>query len=421
MALKEKYVAIGVRTALPIVLSRAEGPFVEDVDGNRYLDFSGGIGVHTTGHRPVAITRAVEAQLQRLMHICIMVTGYETYLELARRMAEISPGGVLTKSIFLNSGSEAIENAAKISRAHTRRRYFISFRSGFHGRTLLGISLTGKERPYREGFGPLLPDVVHLDYPYPYRSPEGDGAGEAALGALEDLLSKPPCEGNVAALFAEPVQGEGGIIVPPEGFFQGLAKVCKAHGVLLVDDEVQAGLGRTGRMWAIEHWGAVPDLLVSGKAVGGGLPIGGVTGRADVMDAAAPGSLGGTFGGNPLSCAAGLASIELVKENMPRAPLVESILAKGLSRIEERHPLVGEVRGLGAMWALELVRDRRGKEPSPDEARRLQIECLRRGLLVLTAGVHNNCIRFLPPLNISEEALEAGLEIVDKALGAVEG
>ncbi len=420
MALKDAYVTSGLRTALPIVLNRAEGAFVEDVDGNRYVDLTGGIGVHTAGHRPDAITGEVRRQLDRLTHICMMVTGYEPYLALARRMAEVSPAGALTKSIFLNSGSEAIENAAKIARASTGKKYFISFRTAFHGRTLLGISLTGKERPYREGFGPLLPEVVHLDFPYVYRSPHGEGADQATLAALEGLLSGPPHEGNVAALFVEPVQGEGGIIVPPRGFLPGLAKICRSHNVLLIDDEVQAGLGRTGRMWSIEHSGVVPDIMVSGKALGGGLPIGGVTGRADIMDAPGPGSLGGTFGGNPLSCVAGLESIKLVQGLIPRASLVESLLARSLTRLQERHPLVGDVRGVGAMWAIEFVKDRDTKEPAADEARRTQLECLRRGLLVITAGYHNNCVRFLPPLNIPEEALEASLAIVDQALRAVE-
>ncbi len=421
MALKERHVPQGVRVALPIVLARGEGAIVEDVDGNRYIDVSGGIGVLNSGHRPRDILEAVGNQLDRLMHISMMVAGYDPYLRLAEKMAEISPGGALTKSIFVNSGSEAVENAAKVARAHNRRKYFISFRSGFHGRTFLGMSLTGKEKPYREGFGPFLPEVLLLDYPYPYRSPQGDGAGEATLAALEDLISRPPYQGNVSALFAEPLQGEGGFIVPPRSFFRGLARRCEAEGILLVDDEVQAGLGRTGRMWAIDHWGVVPDLLVSGKAVGGGLPIGGVTGRPEVMDAPMPGSLGGTFGGNPLSCAAGLASIKLVEALLPGVPKLEGILAKGLIGLQDRHHLVGDVRGMGAMWAIELVRDPHTKEPAVEEARRVQLECLRQGLLILTAGFHNNCIRLLPPLNMAEATLLEALEILDRSLAVVGG
>src|SRR5216117_1381984 len=388
MARKEKFITNAVKVALPIDVTFAEGSFVQDADGNVYVDLGGGIGVQTAGHRPPPVIRAAKDELDRLTHISFMVATYAPYTDLAAQMAEICPPG-LTKSIFLNSGSEAIENAVKISRAATKRAWLVSFKTAFHGRTLLDISLTGKDKPYREGFGPLVREVILADYAYPYRDPQGLPPAECAKARVEEierLINQPEVAGHVAAILAEPVQGEGGMIVPPKEFFPLLRRLCDRHGILLIDDEVQAGAGRTGKMWAIENWNTVPDLLVSGKAIGGGLPFGGVTGTPAVMDAPGPGSLGGTFGGNPIVCAAALKAVDEIEKALPGTRRLEALIRKRLGEMAERQERVGEARGIGAMWALEFVKDRRTKEPDVDLARAVQAAGLRNGLILLTAG-----------------------------------
>ncbi len=399
---KEKFVTKGLRVGLPLELTRAEGPFVQDADGNVYVDLGVGIGVHNAGHRPPEVIRAAKAQLDKLTHICYMVSTYKPYTDLAEVMAEICPPG-MTQSIFLNSGSEAVENAVKIARAYTKKPWIVSFRTAFHGRTLLDISLTGKEKPYREGFGPLVHEVLITDYAYPYRDPEGRSPAECAKARVEEIeaaITKPEVVGQVGMIVAEPVQGEGGIIVPPKEFFPLLRKLCDDHGLLLVDDEVQAGMGRTGLLWAIDHWNTVPDLLVSGKALGGGLPLGGVTGPQKIMEAPGPASLGGTFGGNPVVCAAALEAVKGIQKILPKVPRLEALMHTRLDQLYERFERIGEVRGIGAMWGIEFVKDRRTKEPDTELARAVQLNGLKNGLMLLTAGYHNNCVRLLPPLNI---------------------
>ena len=420
LARKEKFVSNGLKVGLPIDLVRGDGPFVTDADGNVYVDLGGGIGVHTAGHRPASVIEAAKAQLDRLTHICYMVSTYGPYTDLAERFAQIAPAG-LTKSLFVNSGSEAVENAVKVARAYTKRAKILSFRTAFHGRTLLDISLTGKEKPYKEGFGPFVREVILADYPYTYRDPQGRRAAEVAKARIEEierLITAPDAAGFVAAIIAEPVQGEGGFIVPPKEFFPLLRKLCDAHGILLIDDEVQAGMGRTGTMWAIEHWKTTPDVLVSGKAVAGGLPFGGVTGKPEVMDAPQPGGLGGTFGGNPVVCAAALEAIDVIQAAIPKVARVEALLAKRLVEIGTAHPRVGEVRGIGAMWALEFVKDRRTKEPDPELARAVQLAGLSKGLMLLTAGFYGNCVRLLPPINIPLPLMETALDLLEDALEA---
>ncbi len=417
---KERFVTRGLRVGRPLELVRAEGPFVQDADGNVYVDLGVGIGVHNAGHRPPAVTRAAKAQLDRLTHICYMVATYAPYTDLAERMAGICPPG-LTQSIFLNSGSEAVENSVKIARASTKRPWIVSFRTAFHGRTLLDISLTGKERPYKEGFGPFVREVLLADYAYPYRDPEGRPPAECAKARVEEIeraITRPEVEGQVGALIAEPVQGEGGVIVPPREFFPLLRKLCDDHGMLLIDDEVQAGMGRTGPLWAIQNWGTVPDLLVSGKALGGGLPLGGVTGRPAVMEAPGPASLGGTFGGSPVVCAAALEAIGAIEKARKGVPRLEALLRKRLEEIRGSHPCVGEARGIGAMWALEFVKDRGTKDPDPDLARAVQLAGLGKGLMLLTAGYFGNCVRLLPPLNIPLPLMERSLDLLEEAVDA---
>lgn len=414
LARKEKVVTDGLRVGLPIDLVRADGPFVRDADGNVYVDLGGGIGVQTVGHRPASVIQAAKAQLDRLTHISFMVSTYDAYTDLAERMAQICPAG-LTKSIFLNSGSEAIENAVKIARFATKRAWLLSFKTAFHGRTLLDISLTGREEPYRVGFGPLVREVLLADYPYPYRDPQGRPPSELARACVEEverLINEPQVSGRVAAILAEPVQGEGGIIVPPKGFFPLLRNLCDRYGILLVDDEVQAGLGRTGRMWAIENWNTVPDLLVSGKALGGGLPIGGVTGKPAFMDAPGPSSLGGTFGGNPVVCAAALKAVDEIEKALPKAKKLEALIRKRLSEIAADHDRIGEARGIGAMWALEFVADPRTKAPDSKFARAVQLAGLKNGVMLLTAGFYNNCVRLLPPINIPLPLMDRALSLL---------
>ncbi len=418
MARKERFVTSGLKVALPIALARAEGPFVQDVDGNVYVDLGTGIGVHNAGHRPAGVTRAAKGQLDRLTHICYMVSTYGPYTDLAERMAAIAPPG-LTKSIFINSGSEAIENAVKVARAATKRPWIVSFKTAFHGRTLMALSLYAKDKPYREGFGPFVREVLHADYAYPYRDPEGRSPAECAKARVEEiegLITRPEVEGQVGALFAEPVQGEGGMIVPPKEFFPLLRRLCDDHGLLFVDDEVQAGMGRTGTVWAIENWKTLPDLLVTGKAVGGGLPFGGVTGKPEYMDAPGPGALGGTFGGNPVVCAAALAAIEATRKALPKVPKLEALIRARLQEMTEEFEAIGEARGIGAMWALEFVKDRRTKEPDANLPKAIQLAGLKNGLMLLSAGYFNNCIRLLPPINIPLPLMGKSLDLLEDSI-----
>src|SRR5216117_1923186 len=295
----------------------------------------------------------------------------------------------------------------------------VSFKTAFHGRTLLDISLTGKEKPYREGFGPLVREVLLADYAYPYRDPQGRSPADVAgarVEELERLINTPEAASRVAAILAEPVQGEGGMIVPPKEFFPLLRRLCDRYGILLIDDEVQAGAGRTGKMWAIENWNTVPDILVSGKAIGGGLPFGGVTGTPAVMDAPGPGSLGGTFGGNPVVCAAALKAVDEIEKALPGTRRLEALIRRRLDEMAKRQERIGEVRGIGAMWALEFVKDRRTKEPDVDLARAVQAAALRNGLIVLTAGFYNNCIRLLPPINTPLPLMEKALDLLEDSL-----
>lgn len=416
---KQKYVTTGMSTKLVANLVKGEGSYLFDSDGNIYIDFSAGIGVHNFGHRPKEAVEALKKEADKLWHICYMVSLYDTYTDLAQAMWEISPGKQLTKSLFLNSGSEANENALKIARAYTKRRWIASFKTAFHGRTILDISLTAKEKPYREGFGPLLPDVVMLDYAYCYRCHLGleyPGCNIACVDKIRETLESQPYQGNVCAMFAEPIQGEGGFIVPPPGYFQRLYKVCKDNGIVFIDDEVQSGMDRSGKIWAIEHWDTIPDILVSGKGIAAGMPLAGVTGREEIMSSPYPGQLGGTYGGNPLACAVALQCVKLAKKNLPRTKDVEAILKKRLNDWMGEFQSIGDVRGKGAMYGIEFVKDRRTKEVAPDLASAVQKYCFEHGLYILTAGTANQVIRFLPPITTPKPVLEKGLDIVEAAL-----
>ncbi|MBX5473451.1 MAG: aspartate aminotransferase family protein [Thermoleophilia bacterium] len=404
---RERYVSRGVATPA-LVVARAQGARIWDVDGREYLDFAGGIACQNLGHGPASVVRAIHEQADRYLHQCFMVGAYEPYVEVCRRLSELWPGAAQTKSLLVNSGAEAIENAVKIARAATGRPAVVVFDRAFHGRTTLTMAMTSK-LVYKRGFGPLAPEVYRAPAPYPYRGVSTDDA----LRGLELLLKQDVDPASVACVVLEPVQGEGGFIPMPPEFVQALRRICDEHGILYVDDEVQAGCGRTGTIWAIERLGVEPDLLVSGKTLGGGLPLAAVTGRAELMDAVHPGGLGGTFGGNPLSCAAALAVLdELTAPGFAeRAEHVAALLRRRLEEIATRQPLVGEVRGLGAMLALEL------REQSPDAAKATTAAALEKGLLVLACGLYGNVIRLLPPLSATDEELERGLELLEEALG----
>jgi 4-aminobutyrate aminotransferase/4-aminobutyrate aminotransferase/(S)-3-amino-2-methylpropionate transaminase len=407
LAERERYVARGVATPA-LVVARAEGARVWDVDGREFLDFAGGIACQNLGHGPSAVVAAIHEQVDRYLHQCFMVGTYEPYIELCRRLDELWPGDTPTKSILVNSGAEAIENAVKIARAATGRPGVVVFDRAFHGRTSLTMAMTAK-LVYKDGFGPLATDVHRTVAPYPYRGI----STEDALASLDLLFQQDVAPGSVACVVLEPVQGEGGFIPMPPEFVQALRRICDEHGIVYVDDEVQAGCGRTGSMWAIEQLGVEPDLLVSGKTLGGGLPLAAVTGRADLMDAVHVGGLGGTFGGNPVACAAALAVLdELAKPDFAqRAEHVGALLRTRLEEIAARQPLVGDVRGLGAMLALEL------REPTPDAAKATTAAAFQKGLLLLSCGLDGNVIRLLPPLTATDEELERGLSLLEESLG----
>jgi 4-aminobutyrate aminotransferase/(S)-3-amino-2-methylpropionate transaminase len=412
---RSRWVARGVATT-PLVVAHAEGARLEDVDGRSYIDFAGGLGCQNLGHGFPAAVAAIHKQVDRYLHQCVMVGLYEPYVAVCRRLAELSPcAGAEQKSLLVNSGAEAVENAVKIARAATGRPAVLVFDNAFHGRTLLTMTMTAK-LVYRRGFGPFAPEVYRAPAPYPFRGVSTD----QALTALELLFKRELDAETVACAVLEPVQGEGGFIPMPLDFPHALAALCREHGIVYVDDEVQSGLGRTGRVWAIEHYGIEPDLLVSGKSLGGGLPLAGVTGRADVVDAVAPGGLGGTFGGNPVACAAALAILDEVAsdEFLARAQELGAVLSARLDEIGERVDTVGEVRGLGPMLALELVRDPDTLEPAPELASATVAAARERGLVLLTCGLEGNVVRVLVPLVVSDEDLARGLDILEEALVA---
>jgi 4-aminobutyrate aminotransferase len=414
LAARERYVARGIATP-PLVVARAEGARIEDIDGRSYIDFAGGLGCQNTGHGFPPAVAAMHEQIDTYLHQCFMVGIYEPYIEVCRRLAELSPcPGASQKSILLNSGAEAVENAVKIARVATGRPAVVVFDRAFHGRTLLAMTMTSKVVPYKRGFGPFAPEVYRAAAPYPYR----DITTEDAVDALHLLFKGEVDPQSVASVVLEPVQGEGGFVVMPDDFPARLKELCAEHGILYVDDEVQSGVGRTGPVWAIEHSGVEPDLLVSGKSLGGGLPLAAVTGRAEVMDAPEAGGLGGTFGGNPVACAAAMAVLDEVASDEFRARSEELglRLRSRLDEIGERVDAVGEVRGLGPMLALELVTDRESKEPAADLTKRTTEAARERGLILLSCGLYGNVIRILVPLVIADDDLDRGLEILEESL-----
>lgn len=403
-AARERYVARGIATP-PLVVARAQGARIWDVDGREYVDFAGGIGCANLGHSLPAVVDAVHAQVDRYLHQCFMVGMYEPYVEVCRRLAELSPcRGAEQKSILLNSGAEAVENAVKIARVVTGRPAVVVFDNAFHGRTLLSMTMTSKVVPYKQGFGPFAPEVYRTPAPYPFRGVTEDDA----IDALKHLFKGDVDPHSVACAVLEPVQGEGGFIPMTPDFPRRLQELLDRYGILYVDDEVQSGCGRTGPVWAIEHYVVQPDLLVSGKTLGGGLPLAAVTGRAEVMDAPQAGGLGGTFGGNPVACAAACAVLDHLEQARPRA---EELGARIRTRLEAFAPAGSDVRGLGPMLALELP------EQTGEETTRITGEARDKGLVLLSCGIYGNVIRLLVPFTISDEELERGLDILESCLG----
>jgi 4-aminobutyrate aminotransferase/(S)-3-amino-2-methylpropionate transaminase len=408
---RERFVPRGV-AGTDLVVTRAWGARIWDAEGREYLDFAGGIACQNLGHGNASVVRAVHEQVDRYLHQCFMVGAYEPYVAVAERLDELWPGNAATKTLLLNSGAEAIENAVKIARAATGRAGVVVFDRAFHGRTNLTMAMTSK-LVYKQGFGPLATDVHRAPAPYPYRGV----STEDALHGLELLFKQDVDPAEVACIVLEPVQGEGGFIPMPPEFVHALRDLCDRHGIVYVDDEIQAGCGRTGTVWAIERFDVEPDLLVSGKTLGGGLPLAAVTGRAELMDAVQPGGLGGTFGGNPVACAAALAVLdELAAPGFrERADQIATFLQTRLDEIAARNPIVGEVRGLGSMLALELA------EQSGDAARAVTTAAREKGLVLLSCGLYGNVIRLLPPLSATDEELERGLTILEEALGDAAG
>jgi 4-aminobutyrate aminotransferase/(S)-3-amino-2-methylpropionate transaminase len=418
-ARRQQAVPRGVTNSLAVYAARASNAEIWDVEGRRYIDFASGISVLNTGHVHPRVREAIERQLERFTHTCFQVTPYESYIALAEALNALAPGPGPKKTIFLTTGAEAVENAVKIARFHTRRSAVIAFAGGFHGRTLACISLTGKVQPYKAGFGPMLPEVHHVPFPMAYHGV----AVEDSLRALEQLFKADVDPARVAAIIIEPVLGEGGFYAAPPELLRRLRALCDTHGIVLIADEIQSGFGRTGRMFAIEHSGVVPDLITIAKSVAGGVPLSAVTGKAEIMDAPGPGGLGGTFAGSPLACAAGLAVLEVMREEnlLSRAQEIGRFMSSRLKGLQARFPCVGEVRALGAMVAIELVKSSRADAPDAELTKGLVQAAGRLGLVVLSCGVYSNVIRFLAPLTIPDALLKEGCHLFELALEEVAG
>lgn len=414
-------VPAGVGTTLPVWVERAGGGVVVDVDGNHLIDFGTGIAVTTIGNSAPRVVAAVQEQVEAFTHTCFMVTPYESYLAVAEKLNQLTPGTHEKRSALFNSGAEAVENAVKIARAYTGRQAVIAFDHAYHGRTNLTMALTAKNMPYKSGFGPFAGEVYRVPMAYPYRWPTGpENCAAEAFETFVSLVHSQVGEANTAAVLIEPIQGEGGFVVPPAGFLTKVAAWCAEHGIVFIADEIQSGFCRTGDWFACEYEGVVPDLITTAKGIAGGLPLSGVTGRAEIMDAVHAGGLGGTYGGNPVACAAALAAIETMEAEDLRgaARHIESIMTPRLAELAEKFDVIGEVRGRGAMIAVELVAGGGSKTPNPALTSAVAAACHREGLIVLTAGTFGNVLRFLPPLVISDDLLNDGLSIIADAFAA---
>ncbi|HDM09076.1 MAG: 4-aminobutyrate--2-oxoglutarate transaminase [Deltaproteobacteria bacterium] len=422
--LRKEHVPKGVFNTHPIFVQRAQGALIQDVDGKEYIDFAGGIGVQNVGHCATKIVDAIRNQAEKYIHTCFHVAMYEPYLELAKRLNEVTPGDFPKMTMFANSGAEAVENGIKIARYYTKRQGIIAFENGFHGRTLLAMSLTSKVKPYKWGFGPFAPEVYRMPFAYCYRCSYGrtyPDCGIRCAEALRDFFINQVSADQVAAIIAEPVQGEGGFITPPKEYFKKLKEMCEENGIVFIMDEIQSGMGRTGYLFASEYFEVEPDIILSAKSLAAGMPLSAITGRAEIMDAPHVGGLGGTYGGNPVSCAAALAVLDTIEQEnlLKRGQELGKKVRGAFEELQSKYEIIGDVRGLGPMLALELVKDRKTKEPAADEAKRLVQIAFEKGLVILSCGNFSNVIRILMPLSIEEPQLEKGLAILEEGLEKV--
>jgi 4-aminobutyrate aminotransferase/(S)-3-amino-2-methylpropionate transaminase len=421
MERRNSTVARGVSTTLPVFITAAGGGILLDADGNSLIDFGSGIAVASVGNAAAEVVDRVQAQVAQFTHTCFMVTPYEGYVEVCEELARRTPGSHEKRSALFNSGAEAVENAIKIARHHTGRQAVVAFDHAYHGRTNLTMALTAKNMPYKQGFGPFAGEIYRVPMAYPLRWPDGPEACKAqALDVIKSLIHSQVGEQNVAAVIIEPVQGEGGFIVPPDGFLTGLAEFCRENGIVFIADEIQSGFCRTGDWFAVEHEGVVPDLVTTAKGIAGGLPLAAVTGRAEIMDAVHAGGLGGTYGGNPVACAAALGAIATMESQdlAGKARRIGEIMLPRLQKLGEAYPVIADVRGRGAMVAVELTKPGT-LEPDPVATVKVAAHCHQQGLLVLTCGTFGNVLRFLPPLVIGEDLLEEGLDILEDAFAAL--
>jgi 4-aminobutyrate aminotransferase/(S)-3-amino-2-methylpropionate transaminase len=426
LKLRNQYVPRGVFQIAPIFIEYGKGAIIEDVDGNEYIDFCAGISTLSIGHCNDEVIAAVKEQADRHLHTCFHVLMYESYVKLAKKLTEITPGNFAKQVLLANSGAEAVENAIKIARRYTGKRGIIAFENAFHGRTAMAMGLTSQVKYYKYGFGPFDPSIQRFPYAYSYRAPFGiepDKYAEYCVQKIEDSFKTHTPAEETAAIIVEPVLGEGGFVAPPPAFIKGLRKLCDTYKILLIADEVQSGMGRTGKMWAIEHFGVVPDILLSAKGLGGGLVISAVIGRKEVMDSVDVGGIGGTFGGNPLSCTAALKTIEVIENNnlLTRATHLGKITTDRLNEMKSKYSLIGEVRGLGSMIGVELVKDRKTKEPAAEETAEIRRSCHERGLLIMSCGALHNVFRLMFPLTVSDSELKTGLDIFEDSIKEVNG
>ena len=413
---RKKAVTAGVASSLPVFADELDGGVIRDVDGNQLVDLGSGIAVTSVGASAPKVVSRVQDAVAKFTHTCFMVTPYEDYVSVGEKIAALTPGSFEKRTALFTSGSEAVENAVKIARVHTKRQAVVVFDHAYHGRTNLTMAMTAKVMPYKQGFGPFANEVYRVPMSYPFRDPEGMTGEEAARRAL-GIVEKQVGAENVAAVVIEPIQGEGGFIVPAEGFLPALSSWCQDNGAVFVADEVQAGVARAGRWFASEYEGVEPDLVTFAKGIAGGMPLSGVVGRAEIMDAVHGGGLGGTYGGNPVACAAALGALETIEEwdLVDRALEIESIIKEELGSLAESSPIVGELRGRGAMIALEFV-EPGSKDPNPEAAKQIAATCLEKGVAILTCGTYGNIVRLLPPLVIDFDLLRDGLRVFAKAI-----
>jgi len=422
LARRNEFVARGVSSTMNVFAAKADGAIIEDIDGNRYIDFAGGIGAMNIGHARPEVTKAIAEQAAKFTHTCFSVMMYEPYVTLAERIVKLAPGDFAKKAIFFNSGAEAVENAVKIARYATGRPAIITFDNGYHGRTLMTMTMTAKVNPYKYRFGPYATEVYRAPFPYPYRmnmSPQD--ATAYCIQELERMFVGTVAPDQAAAMVVEPVQGEGGFMVAPPGFLRALKAICNQYGILFIADEIQSGFCRTGEMFAVQHDQVAPDLMIIAKSMGAGMPISGVVGRADIMDVPPPGTLGGTYSGNPVACAAALAVLDMYEQEdyAARSREVGRVVTERFLKLQEQYSLVGDVRGLGGMVAMELVKDRATKEPDSHAASDILAAAHQRGLVLIKAGMYDNVLRVLVPLCVTDAQLKQGLDIFEDAFASV--